>query len=67
MEDQQKHFTAGSGNQHEVTPSGYILSQRIQMVGWREHELLLTEGHYRCPHCRRTDTTEMYPAGVSRR
>ena len=67
MEDQQRHSNAGPGNQHEVTPGGHILSQRVQMVGWREHELLLAEGHYRCPCCRRTDTMEMYPAGVPRR
>lgn len=67
MDDRQKHFGPGSGNQVGATPDGYILSQRIRMVGWREHEALLTSGHYRCPCCRRTDTTEMYPADVARR
>jgi hypothetical protein len=67
MEGHQKHSNAEPGNQHEVTPGSYILSQRIQMVGWHEHEQLLAEGHYRCPHCRRTDMTEMYPPGVPMR
>jgi len=67
MEDRQRNFSAGPGNQHEVTPDGYILSQHIRMVGWREHEVLLAEGHYRCPHCRRTDMTEMYPPGSAER
>lgn len=67
MEDRQTHSNAGPGNQHEATPGSYIVSQSIRMVGWREQELLLAEGHYRCPHCRRTDMMEMYPAGVPRR
>jgi hypothetical protein len=67
MEDQQKHSNAGPGNQHEVMPGGYILSQHIRMVGWHEHELVLAEGHYRCPDCRRMDMMEMYPPGVPRR
>jgi len=27
-----------------------------QIVGWREHQLLVAEGHYRCPDCCRPDT-----------
>ncbi|MBN1509255.1 MAG: hypothetical protein JW955_20590 [Sedimentisphaerales bacterium] len=67
MEDRQKHPSARPGDQHEAIPGSYILSQRIRMVGWREHEVLLAERRYRCPHCRRTDMTEMYPAGAPRR
>jgi hypothetical protein len=27
-------------------------------AGSREHEVLLAEGHYRCPYCRRADLNE---------
>jgi len=66
MEDRQKHSEAGTSYRHEAMPPGYLLSQRLQMVGWREHATLLAEGHYRCPHCRRTDTTEVYSVSIFR-
>jgi len=34
-------------------------------AGAREYELLVAEGHYRCPHCRRADLDEMN--GAARR
>jgi hypothetical protein len=67
MEEQQEHIEADLSNEQEAAAVGYILSQRIRMVGWREHDVLLAEGHYRCPHCRRTDTMETYPVSNLRR
>jgi hypothetical protein len=40
------------------------LSQAFQVVGWREHEVLIAEGHYRCPNCRRADALEVSIAGI---
>jgi hypothetical protein len=68
MEDQEVHTEIEEmGSEREVDTVSYVLSQRIQMVGWREHETLLAEGHYRCPHCRRTDTLETCPPSYVRR
>jgi len=36
------------------------------MVGSHEHETLLIEGHYRCPHCRRADIGEISDTILSR-
>jgi hypothetical protein len=47
--------------QPEVDLSRPILYQGFYMVGRREHETLIAEGHYRCPHCRRADTLENVP------
>ena len=67
MEDRQEHIEAVAQSEQDQAVVSYILSQRIRMVGWREHDVLLAEGHYRCPHCRRTDTMETYPANNLRR
>jgi hypothetical protein len=32
----------------------------FQTVGGREHEMLVAEGHYRCPDCRRADLNEKH-------
>lgn len=39
----------------------------FRMVGPREHETLIAEGRYRCPHCRRADAMERSGTGLSRR
>jgi hypothetical protein len=67
MEEQQEHIEAVAPNEQETVSVDYVLSQRIRMVGWREHDTLLAEGHYRCPHCRRADTMETYPVSNLRR
>jgi hypothetical protein len=67
MEDRQEQIEVQLSSEQETVGSDYVLSQRIRMVGWREHDMLLAEGHYRCPHCRRTDTMETYPANSLRR
>ncbi len=35
----------------------------LETAGGREHELLVAEGHYRCPRCRRADIDEMNAGG----
>jgi hypothetical protein len=52
---------------HEATPQNYVLTQRFRMMGSHEHDLLVAEGHYRCPCCRRADTMETSGTGISRR
>jgi hypothetical protein len=31
----------------------------LEMARTHEHEMLLDQGHFRCPHCRRADIDEM--------
>lgn len=38
-----------------------VSSWGFETVGGREHEMLLAEGHYRCPCCRRPDIDELNP------
>jgi hypothetical protein len=35
-----------------------VAGHGLDVAGLREHETLLAEGHYRCPHCRRADLNE---------
>ena len=54
----ERHVHVAHGQQgpvrlRQVSPGG------LHMDGGREYQLLLEEGHYRCPHCRRVDTHEV--------
>ena len=35
-----------------------IAARGPQMAGGHGYEVLMAEGHYRCPHCRRADVQE---------
>jgi hypothetical protein len=67
MDERHMHIEMVGRRQRETFSIDQMLSQGYRMVGWREHELLVAEGHYRCPHCRRADTAEMTGTGISRR
>ena len=66
MDERQVHIEAAGRRQREMFFTDHA-SQGFRMVGWREHEILVAEGHYRCPHCRRADTAEMTGTSLSRR
>jgi hypothetical protein len=42
----------------EPEPFEHGLTRHLHVVGWREHEILIAEGHYRCPDCCRVDAME---------
>ncbi len=64
MDESQVNPKAHERRRHEANPLDHGLSQAFQVVGWREHEILVAEGHYRCPDCRRADALEMSIAGI---
>jgi hypothetical protein len=59
MDGRQAYPKALGRSPYETLPSGHVLSHGFRMVGSHEHETLLVQGHYRCPHCRRADTMEI--------
>lgn len=59
MDDRQVSHQMHQRCAPEAQLPGHILAQRFCMVGWREHQVLVAEGHYRCPVCRRADTMEV--------
>ena len=67
MDERQVYIEAAASRQRETFPTDQVLPQGFRMVGWREHEILVAEGHYRCPHCRRADAAEMSEVDISRR
>ncbi len=67
MDERQVHTEAVGRRPQEMLPTDHTRPYGFQMVGWREHEILVEKGHYRCPHCRRADTAEMTGTDVSMR
>ncbi len=67
MDERQMHSEATTKRPHEMFPTESARPYGFQMVGWREHEILVAKGHYRCPHCRRADTAEMSITGIAGR
>ena len=59
MDDRQVSHQMHQRCPPEAQSPDHILAQRFYMVGWREHQALVDEGHYRCPVCRRVDTMEV--------
>lgn len=66
MDDRHVNPQSYQRRQGEANPDDHILLRGFHMVGWREHQVLIAEGHYRCPDCRRADTMETN-AGHTRR
>ena len=67
MDGRQEYPKACERRLREAPPQSYVPTQRFRIVGSHEHDVLVAEGHYRCPHCRRADTMETGGAGISRR
>lgn len=67
MDDRQVNPQSYQRPQREANPPDHLLSQGFHMVGCREHQVLIAEGHYRCPDCCRADTMETNAARAPRR
>ena len=67
MDDRQVNPQSPQRHPREASPLNYTLLPGFHMVGWREHRVLLAEGHYRCPHCCRADTLETNAAYTRQR
>ena len=65
MDERPIQFERRSGSQKGLGESHLATSWGLEMVGTHEHEMLLAQGHFRCPHCRRADIDEMN--GAARR
>ena len=66
MDDRQVNSQAHQRRCRDVNPLDHGLSQGLHMVGWREDQMLVAGGHYRCPECRRADTMEVNAVVASR-
>jgi hypothetical protein len=59
MADRPANPDAQNRHTRDATPREHGPTRGIYMMGgWREQQILVTEGHYRCPDCRRADTLE---------
>jgi hypothetical protein len=58
MDERQVHLKTRHEYRRETITLDHTLPQGLHVVGWRERETLIAEGHYRCPHCRRADLNE---------
>jgi hypothetical protein len=58
MDDRQVNPQSHQRRAPQANPPDHVWLQGFHVVGWREHQLLVAEGHYRCPHCCRADTLE---------
>lgn len=59
MDDRQVSHQMHQRHPLEGNSPDHILPQGFYAVGWQEHQVLVVEGHYRCPVCRRVDTMEV--------
>ncbi|MEN6577114.1 MAG: hypothetical protein ABFD90_12280 [Phycisphaerales bacterium] len=67
MDERQIHNEASARHPQGMSPMNRMQPYGFQMAGGREHSVLVVEGHYRCPHCRRLDTAETSDTTLSRR
>jgi hypothetical protein len=67
MDGRQVYPKALGRSPQETLPGAHVLSHGFRMVDPREHDMLVAEGHYRCPHCRRADALETSDTSTSRR
>jgi len=58
MDGKNVQSDRSSGGQRGPSEIRSIPARGSRMAGAREYEMLLAEGHYRCPHCRRADLNE---------
>ena len=67
MDDRQVNPQSQQRRLHEASTPDYTLLQGFHMVGWRERQVLIAEGHYRCPRCCRADALETNAAHTRQR
>jgi hypothetical protein len=66
MDERHANPTVYDKRPREPMPLDDGLSRRLHVVGWREHQILVAEGRYRCPDCCRVDATEAGAAHAPR-
>ena len=66
MDDRQVNLQSHQRRPRDAHPLDHVWLQGFHVVGWREHQLLVAEGHYRCPDCCRADTLETNAAQTGR-
>ena len=66
MDERHADPTVHDKRFREPMPQDGGMTRRLHVVGWREHELLVAAGHYRCPDCCRVDTMEVGAAHAPR-
>jgi hypothetical protein len=59
MDERQLQIERRSSHQGSLAEFRPAASWGLELGGTHEHDLLLAEGHFRCPHCRRADINEM--------
>jgi hypothetical protein len=59
MARQQTLHKPPQGRKQDAVSVSSIVYGGFDTAGSRLYGRLLSEGHYRCPHCRRADTGEM--------
>ncbi len=65
MDERQLQVERRCGGQRSLGEFHPATSWGLERAGTHEHEMLLAQGHFRCPHCRRADINEMN--GAARR
>ena len=58
MDERQVQVERRSRHQRSLAELRPAAPWGLEMGGTHEHETLLAEGHFRCPHCRRADIDE---------
>ena len=58
MDGKKAQLSGCGGGQRGLGEIRSIPSRGRQTAGTREYEMLLAEGHYRCPHCRPAGSDE---------
>ena len=61
MDERQVQLERRSGSHRSLSELRPAVFGGLEMAGTHEHEMLLAQGHFRCPHCRRADINEMSP------
>ena len=59
MDERPIHIERHSGSPRSLSECYLTASWGLEMARTHEHEMLLAQGHFRCPHCRRADIDEV--------
>jgi hypothetical protein len=59
MDERQVQVERPSSHRRSLDAFRPAVSWGLELGGTHEHDLLLAQGHFRCPHCRRADIEEM--------
>ncbi len=59
MDERPIQIERRSGSPKSLSEYHLTASWGLEMVRTHEHEMLLAQGHFRCPHCRRADIDEV--------